>query len=152
MCAFATATAGDGLYDLRARAVDALGNQSTSAVVINRRIDNTAPAGVTMTDPGSMSGTVTLSGAASDSGSGMATLTFQRATPGSGAWTNICVVSSPTTTCSFNTVGLDGLWDLRVVAADNAGNGGLPAGARAAIDNTPPSANMANPGSQLHGT
>jgi hypothetical protein len=38
-------TTGDGLYDLRATAVDTLGRTSTSAVISSRRVDNTVPTG-----------------------------------------------------------------------------------------------------------
>jgi hypothetical protein len=45
-CALNTAGIADGLYDLRATAIDLLGRTSTSTVLASRRIDNTAPAGV----------------------------------------------------------------------------------------------------------
>ena len=45
---FDTTTVGDGLYDIRAKAVDALGNVGTS-VRTNIRIDNTAPSITTAT-------------------------------------------------------------------------------------------------------
>jgi hypothetical protein len=41
-----TTTLADGLYDLRAVATDFAGNVTTSAVVANRRVDNTAPTSV----------------------------------------------------------------------------------------------------------
>jgi hypothetical protein len=44
-CAWSTTGVGDGLYDLRATAVDALGHTTTSATVAARQVDNTAPAG-----------------------------------------------------------------------------------------------------------
>jgi len=40
---FDTTTVGDGLYDVRAVATDAVGNVSTPSVVASRRIDNTPP-------------------------------------------------------------------------------------------------------------
>jgi len=40
---FDTTTVGDGLYDFRAVATDAVGNVSTPSVVASRRIDNTPP-------------------------------------------------------------------------------------------------------------
>jgi fibronectin type 3 domain-containing protein len=45
-CAWTTTTLPDGGYDLRAIATDVAGNASTSALVSNRVVDNTAPAGV----------------------------------------------------------------------------------------------------------
>jgi hypothetical protein len=43
-CSFNTTTVADGNYDFRAIATDVSGNQTTSAVIANRVIDNTAPA------------------------------------------------------------------------------------------------------------
>jgi Bacterial Ig domain len=48
-CPWATSAVPDGTYDLRAVAVDAAGNSTTSAVLSSRRVDNTAPAGASIT-------------------------------------------------------------------------------------------------------
>lgn len=45
-----TATLPDGVYDFRAIATDVAGNTATSAIVANRRVDNTAPTGTTTVD------------------------------------------------------------------------------------------------------
>lgn len=42
-CAYNTTFVADGLYDLRAIVTDRAGRTTTSAVVANRRVDNTAP-------------------------------------------------------------------------------------------------------------
>ena len=42
---------GDGLYDLRAIAVDAAGNTKTSATLAGRRVDNTTISTVSLDDP-----------------------------------------------------------------------------------------------------
>ena len=55
-CAWATTGVTDGLYDLRATAVDTLGHTSTSTVVASRRVDNTVP---TATDVQAVNGTGT---------------------------------------------------------------------------------------------
>jgi hypothetical protein len=146
----------DGYYDLRAVATDALGNATTSSAIADRRVDNTAPTPVTMADPATMRGTVTLSGSATDSGSGVASLVFQRETPGAGAngWITICTVTPPASTCSFNTTAVtDGLYDFRLAATDAAGNVGTSTSwTSRRIDNTAPSGNLSNPGAQLSGT
>ena len=70
-----------------------------------------------MVNPGAhLSGTVTLSSTASDpGGSGVATVTYQHSPAGAGTWT--------TTPAAFDTTGVtDGLYDLRVIVTDNAGN------------------------------
>ena len=46
-CGFDTTQAPDGLYDLRAIALDTTGNSGTSAIVANRIVDNVAPTGTT---------------------------------------------------------------------------------------------------------
>jgi signal peptidase I len=44
-CGYNTTAAPDGLYDLRAIVTDGVGRSTTSAVLANRRVDNTAPYG-----------------------------------------------------------------------------------------------------------
>ena len=56
-CAWTTTGVTDGLYDLRATAVDTLGRTSTSTVIASRRVDNTVPTG---TDVQAVNGTGTL--------------------------------------------------------------------------------------------
>src|SRR5581483_4815133 len=105
----------DGLYDLRVIATDNAGNQTTSAAVTSVRVDNTAPT-ATMTSPGAnVRGTITLGSTTSDSGSGVASVQYQYSTAGAGSWNN--------TAAAWNTTLLsDGLYDLRVIATDGAGN------------------------------
>ena len=104
---FDTTGVSDGLYDLRVIVTDVAGNQTTSAAVANRRVDNTAPT-ASVDDPGAnLRGTVTLTSTASDSGSGVGTRTYQHSPAGAGTWT--------TTPAAFDTTGVsDGLYDLRV--------------------------------------
>ena len=112
---FDTTAVADGLYDFRLVATDQVGNTTVSALVTNRRVDNTAPA-ASLDDPGAnLRGTVTLSSTASDAGSGIATRTYQHSPAGAGTWT--------TTPAAFDTTAVtDGLYDLRVIVTDNAGN------------------------------
>ncbi len=104
----------DGQYDLRVVSTDNAGNTHTSAT-ITVRIDNTAPS-ATMGDPGSdLSGTVTLTSTTSDGGSGLASVTYQLSPANANTWTSQAA--------SWDTTGsADGLYDLRVIAVDNAGN------------------------------
>ena len=122
-CSLATAAIPDGLYDLRAFATDAAGNTTSSNVLANHRIDNTAPS-VTVSDPGAyIRQTVTLTGTAGDAGSGVASVTVQRAPTGSSTWTTVCAGTSSPTNCTLNTTTLtDGGYDLRAIATDVAGN------------------------------
>jgi len=129
----------DGLYDLRIVVTDNASNTSASAVIEDRLVDNTDPT-ATMNDPGAnLRGTVTLSSTTGDAGSGVATVAYQRSPAGAGTWTS--------TPASWNTTGVaDGLYDLRVVVTDNAGNSTTSAAvANRRVDNTKPSLSSSAP-------
>jgi hypothetical protein len=156
-CSTDTSTwGGDALYDLRALATDNASRTATS-MVTNRRVDNTLPT-VTMTDPGAyLSGTnVTLQATASDAGSGVSSVTIQRSPAGLGIWTDLCTdLSSPYSCTGVNTTtwGGDGLYDLRAVTIDVAGNPNTSATvANRRVDNTAPTAGLTDPGSPLRQT
>jgi hypothetical protein len=153
-CAFATTGVPDGLYDLRAIATDALGNTTTSATSPGHFVDNTVPASVTVTDPGLMRGTATVASSATDTGSGMATLSFQATPAGGSSWTTLCVVNGSASSCTYDTTAApDGLYDIRVTATDNAGNTATsPTLASRRIDNTAPTATLTAPASPMQGT
>ena len=137
--AFDTTAVTDGLYDLRVIVTDVAGNQTTSATVANRRVDNTAPS-ASLDDPGAnLRGTVTLTSTASDAGSGIASRVYAYSPAGAGTWT--------TTPAAFDTTAVtDGLYDLRVTVTDVAGNQTTSATvANRRVDNTAPSASLTAP-------
>jgi len=139
-CSIDTTSVADGLYDVRAVATDVAGNATTSAVVANRRIDNTGPS-VSVNDPGAyVRGTITVSAAASDAGSGMASVAIQRAPTGSTTWTTICTDTTSAYSCSLNTTTLaDGGYDFRAIATDGVGNATTSAVlTNRVVDNTGP--------------
>ena len=139
-CSWNTTVPADGLYDLRAIATDNAGNTTTSATVTNLRVDNTAPA-TTLTNPGSpLRATVSLANTATDAGgSGISNVKLQRSPAGANTWTDICSTATATA-CSFDTTAVaDGVYDLRVLATDVAGNTGNTVVANRTIDNTKPS-------------
>ena len=138
-CSWVTTGVADGLYDLRAIARDGAGNQTTSATVASRRVDNTAPA-VALADPGTpMTGTKALTATATDA-VGVASVSFQRSPAGAGTWTQICLDATTAYTCSFDTTAVtDGSYDMRAVATrhgrqpvdlDGRGAGGRQPAAR----------------------
>jgi chitinase len=152
-CTFDTTAVADGLRDVRAVATDSAGYTLTDTVT-NRRVDNTAPAATT-TDPGSpLTGSVNVTSTATDTGgSGVASQTIQyRAT--AGAWIDVCTAATSPLTCAWNTTALaDGLWDLRTVATDVAGNQGTSAPvSNRRVDNTAPTVSLTDPGASLKGT
>ena len=143
----------DGLRDVRAVATDSAGYTKTDTVT-NRRVDNTAPTPTT-TDPGTpLTGTVSVSGSAVDSGSGVASSTLQYRPSGGGSWTDICTAASSIVTCSWNTAALaDGLYDLRTTSTDVAGNTGTsPIVTNRRLDNIAPTATMTAPAANLTGS
>jgi len=152
-CSTDTSTwGGDGLYDLRAIATDN-GSRTNTSTVGNRRVDNTLPT-VTTTDPGAnLRGTITLNATASDTGSGVSSVTIQRSPAGAGTWTDVCTdLSSPYSCAGVDTTtwGGDGLYDLRTAAIDVAGNPNTSAiVASRRVDNTAPTAGLTDPGSPL---
>jgi hypothetical protein len=152
-CSFDTTTVADGLRDVRAVALDN-GGYSRTASATSRRIDNTAPT-TALTDPGTpLTGTKTLNGTASDAGSGLATLTFQYRLSSGGSWTDACPArtSSPAT-CSLNTATLaDGLYDLRTLATDTAGNSASSVVSSRRVDNTAPTVAVVAPPAAVRGT
>ena len=152
-CSWDSTTVTDGLYDFRALVQNDAGGSATSAAVANRRVDNTAPtAGIT--DPGTpLKGTVSVSATGTDGGSGVANVKVQRSPAGAGTWTDICTDASSPYSCSWDTTGVtDGLYDLRSVSTDNAGNStNSSTVANRRVDNTAPTATMTNPGSPITG-
>ena len=156
-CAFDTSGLADGIYDFRAIASDNVGRTDTSAAVTSRRVDNTAPTGVALTAIGTpVTGTILETAAATDSGSGVASVKFQYAPAGTTTWTDACTDAAAPYTCSFDTTGAaDGLYDLRALATDNAGNTTASAvQANRRIDNSGPTMAVTNPaaGAYVRGT
>ena len=117
--------------------------------------DGTSPSSVTLSDPGSpLRGDVTLSGTATDSGSGVATARLQYAPAGTTTWSDGCTDTFVPYSCVLATATLaDGLYDLRLLATDGAGNttpSAIVASRR--IDNTGPSVTLTDPGPYLRRT
>jgi hypothetical protein len=117
--------------------------------------DATSPTAVSLTDPGpALRGTVTLSGTATDSGSGVASVRFQYAPAGTTTWATGCTATTSPYSCSLATNALsDGLYDMRVLATDVAGNTTTSASvANRRVDNTVPAVSMTDPGAYLRGS
>ena len=122
-CAFATTTVADGLYDLRAIAVDVAGNTATSAIVSARRVDNTISS-VSLDDPGSpLRATITLS-ANANSSAGVGSVLIQRSPAGATTWTDVCGDTTSPYSCPLNTAAgatPDGSYDFRAIMTPTAG-------------------------------
>jgi signal peptidase I len=148
-CSFDTATLADGVYDLRALATDAAGNQANSTVVASRQLDNNGPT-VTIGLPGThFGGTQTLTATASDGqGAGVASVKIQYRPNGGSTWTDVCTDTTAPYSCSLKTnqtsetgarVTPDGVYDWRAVAVDAVAHSTNSAVAAGTIDNVSPS-------------
>src|SRR4029079_11387247 len=87
-----------------------------------------------------INGSTVLASNSADGGSGVATVVFQRSPAGAGTWTT---QASPWATTGVT----DGLYDLRVVTTDNAGNSHTSAAITVRVDNTNPTGSIATPAS-----
>ncbi len=150
-CSWDSTGVTDGLYDLRAVALDASGYSRTSSVG-SRRVDNTAPAtGVSAATP--LTGTPTVTATATDGGSGVISVALDARPSSGGSWTPICTKGSAPYTCSWDTTALaDGAWDVRATATDAAGNTSTATTTNRIVDNTAPTITLTNPGSPIGGT
>jgi hypothetical protein len=139
-CAWNSATTADGDIELRAGAVDSVGNTRYTTAIV-RRVDNTAPS-VTNTDPPAMRGLATITATADDgAGSGVVLVTAQERAQGSSTWTDVCTDTTAPYSCSFDTTtGVpDGLYEVRSTAVDGAGLSAASAVVTRRVDNTAPS-------------
>lgn len=155
-CSFNTTTLTNGTsYDFRAVATDGAGNFTNSAAATNRRPDNAAPSG-SLSDPGPYFGGIrSLAFTASDAASGVASVAVQYAPAASGSWSAACTATaSPFTSCNWDTnVAGDGLYDLRAIVTDVAGNTYTTATVvNRRVDNVLPLTSLDDPGSPLSGT
>jgi hypothetical protein len=142
--AFDSTAVADGTYDLRAVPFDGSGPFDPAAsgfATVPARgvvIDNTPPT-VSLTDPGSpLTGSATLSASPSDAGSGVASVEFEAAKAGTGAWQQIGMVAHAPFSHVVDTTTLDnGPYDFRAIATDLAGNTAVSAVVSASVTNPP---------------
>ena len=137
-CTWDTTAVADGLYDMRAVARDAAGNETVSATQTNRRVDNAGPV-VTVTDPPAyLSGTAVLSATATDP-AGVLGLLFERRLVGTTTWSTACYDLSAPYSCGWDTTSVaDGNYELRVRAFDSGGRSSTTTIGVRPVDNTDP--------------
>ena len=137
---FTTPALGDGSHTVKTRATDAAGNADATEATHTWLVDATAPTG-SLTAPANgaaVGDTIVLAANSADTGSGVATVVFQRSPAGAGSWTNQAA--------SWNTtLQTDGDYDLRVVTTDNAGNSSTSALVTVTVDNLVPSLSVGAP-------
>jgi hypothetical protein len=119
-----TAALVDGLYDVRAVSTDVAGNTAVSGIR-TVRIDNTAPT-VAVSAPlesATVTGAMPVRADASDSGSGVQTVRFERSPIDENEWVEIGTDSTSPYEALFDTSLLaDGVFELRVTVTDALGH------------------------------
>jgi hypothetical protein len=146
---YTAAPLGDGPHTFDVRAVDAAGNVDPSPATWAWLVDTTPPT-ASIDDPGAnVRGLVTLTSVESDPGanpSGIASVEYQYSVADANTW-----VATP---ALWDTIAVaDGLYDVRVVVTDNAGNvtESAPVEDRR-VDNSPPATAIDDPGANLRAT
>ena len=129
----------NGTYQVRAIATDVAGNPSLADTATNITVDNTVP---TVTLGGlatnaNVRATVPLTASVDDgTGSGVESVAFERF---NGTWGSISTDNSAPFTASWNTTSLNGIYQVRAIATDGAGNVSLADTiTNITVDNTPP--------------
>ncbi|MDO9496176.1 MAG: Ig-like domain-containing protein, partial [Nocardioides sp.] len=109
-------------------------------------VDNGLPT-VTLSAPtGVLSGTTTLTAAATDAASGVASVTFAYRRLTDVSWTACGTDAFAPYTCALDTTALaDGSYLLRAAATDVAGNQSLPSTLTRSVDNSPASVSITAP-------
>lgn len=119
-CSVATSSIPDGSYSFRAIATDLAGNSTTSAPVANRVVDNTVSS-ITVDAPSTLSGTVTVTAAASST-AGVASVRIQATPTGSSTWSDLCTDTTSPYACTWDTTTVaDGRYDVRGILLDSKG-------------------------------
>jgi len=150
-CTWDTTAVADGLYDLRAVALDASGYTRSDGIG-SRRVDNTAPA-TTVTAATPLTGTAAVSATATDAGSGVISVALEARPSAGGAWTSICTKGAAPYSCTWDTTAVaEGAWDVRATATDGAGNTSSATSTNRIVDNATPTITLANPGTPLAGS
>ena len=139
----------DGLYDVRVVTTDVAGGITTSPTV-TVRVDNTAPTGAITSPTASAAetGNFTITSNSADAGSGVATAQFQVSANGENSWANIgaAIAAAPYQTVWATGTFTEGLYDLRVVTVDRAGNSTTSTVTAAVrIDRTAPTGSITGP-------
>ena len=139
-------TSGAGTYDVRAVAV--IGSMTYHDTQGEVDVDNVIPTITQSVPAGTLNGAVTLTAAAGDADSGVASVTFEYKLSTAATWSTCGVDSDAPYSCRLVTGTLpNGTYGFRATATDRAGNTATSAAVNRAVDNTAPSVSISSPGS-----
>lgn len=150
-CSWNTTGLADGKYDLRARALDNAGYETTSdsvrTAVANKLL-------VVMNDPGdTVRGTVQLSAGAFNTGSVSHTVRIQYRLAGNTAWNTACTNLASPYTCSWNSAAVaSGDYEFRALLVAGTTTYTSETVTDVTVDNVAPTVTMTDPGTPLSGT
>lgn len=152
-CPFTTTSLPEEEVDIRAIATDRAGFIATE-LLEGVLVDNVAPSGSVGTIP-TLTGVVTIPVTATDAGTGVASVTIQRAPTLTTTWTTICVDIDAPYSCRFDTatVPTGTILDFRALVADGVGNTATTAVVRTkTVSNLADSVSVDDPGPYLRGS
>jgi chitinase len=134
-CNLDTTALPEGDRELRAVVRDNAGHIAQTTP-ISREIDNTPPVTIPSIPP-QATGPVTVSAEATDTGSGVQSVTFQAYYMGQ--WVNVCVDTTAPYSCTTDTLSVpDGAYSVRVITTDNAGVSTTGSTYQIVVDNQTP--------------
>ena len=131
---------------------DTAGNWLAQLVALNADVTDPTGSITAPADGAIVQGTIAVSSDSADAGSGVASAQFQRSLSGGGGWANIGAAdtTSPYSVSWDTTAVADGLYDVRVVTTDNAGNAFNSATVNVTVDNTNPTGSITAPASSAN--
>jgi RHS repeat-associated protein len=154
-CSWETAGGGysDGTYELRAKLEgEAASPETVTTPTMTVVVDNTSPTGsVTAPPTHGVGGVATITGTASDSGSGVASWQLQIAHESSSEWADACAAQTNALSgseygCTVTTSSHEnGAYELRAVTTDRAGNTHTTSAVPLHIDNATPGGSLVAP-------
>lgn len=136
-CSVDTTSLTDGYWSFRAVATDAAGHSTTSAVIGNRLVENTAPAVSVDVRAGALAGTVPV-GATATSAAGVTSVKLQVRRSGTTPWTDLCTDTVAPWSCDWNTLTVtNGTYELRAEMRDGLNRTVVSSVATRTVTNTP---------------
>jgi hypothetical protein len=125
---------------------------SNGASTVGAAADWTPPTVAVQPPAGALRDTATITAIASDAASGIRNVVISVQAAGAATWTTLCTATASPYSCTWNTRAVvDGSYDVRAVATDNAGYPATSATVRVTVANTVV-VELADPGDTIRGT